>query len=244
MSTRGETNVGRLAREAFGDRVERAVQWASVPFDTGPSERLLDSMAAAEAGGTLRNGGSLVPWLRFALREAPDGGTAILALAVACGDPAISQVAGWRASSHPVACDRVQLDKRFDLRKHFVISAGLEAAAAMGSSVAVGELKELYDSRPRGSGFSFDDLAANRAGIAFARLVMSLDASGRAALAERLTGESAVMPAVDDLDRGLTDRQFTELYGDIDSPAYAAAIAEIDRRIAALAVFAGKDGRG
>jgi hypothetical protein len=231
-------------REAVGARVERAVQWAAVPFDTAPAGRLLDSMEAAVDEGRLRNGGSLVPWLRFALLEAEDGGAALLALAVACGDARISQVAGWHSGPIGVDCSRVQLDKRFDLRKHFVISAGLEIAAALGSAVAVGELKELYDSRPQGSGFSFDDLAANRAGIAFARLVMGSDAAERQRIAERLSGESVLMPAIADLDSGLTDAQFSRLYGDLDSPAYAAAIAEIDRRIAALALYGGHNRQG
>jgi hypothetical protein len=230
------------ARAALGGRVEAALRRVAVPFDTAPMERLLDRMAAAERDGTLRDGGSLLGWLRFALREAPDGGTAILALAVACGDPAISQVLGWRADRHPVACGRVMLDDRFDLRQHFVISAGLEVTTRLGSAVAVGELKELHDSRRGGSGFSFDDLAANRAGIAFARRVMEANAAERAALAERLTRESVVLPTVDDLDSGLSAAHFRARYGDIDSEAYAEVVVEIDRRIAALPLYAGGEG--
>ena len=46
-------------------------------------------------------------------------------------------------------------------------------ASSGGAAFSAGEYKELLDSNPYGSGFSFDDLAADRAGIRFAARLLA-----------------------------------------------------------------------
>ena len=67
------------------------------------------------------------------------------------------------------AARRVTLASRGDTAQHFTISAALAATAGSPLSDAVGLYKELEDSRG-GSGFSFNDLAADRAGTRFGEL--------------------------------------------------------------------------
>ena len=68
----------------------------------------------------------------------------------------------------------VTLADRGDLAQHFTISAALAATAGSPLADAVGLYKELDDSRS-GSGFSFSDLAADRAGTRFGALATGPD---------------------------------------------------------------------
>jgi hypothetical protein len=64
---------------------------------------------------------------------------------------------------------RALLNRRDDFPKHFIISAALAARAGGPLADAVGVYKEIEDSRG-GSGFSFNDIAADRAGTRFGRI--------------------------------------------------------------------------
>jgi len=133
----------------------------------------------------------------------------------------------------------ITLKGRDDLRLHFLYSAALKLAADSGVSFALGEFKELLDSNEGGSGFSFADLAADRAGIRFAE-----EATRDEAHARRLqnsmsldASESSFFPGLADLPEGLAKREFASAYGDLESPAYKQALKEIDRRLEALPLF-------
>jgi hypothetical protein len=65
---------------------------------------------------------------------------------------------------------KLTLRNRYDSAQHFAVSAALAAWADEPIADAVGRQKEFDDAR-RGSGFSFADLAADRAGTRFGRLV-------------------------------------------------------------------------
>lgn len=138
-------------------------------------------------------------------------------------------------ASHPPP--RVLLAGRDDLRRHFVISAGLHLLAEQGLTAAIGEMKELLDSGPGGSGFSFADLAANRAGSALAR---SASDPKRARQLQRLLAASAdeanFFPSLEGLPKDLSQQQFETRFGSLDSPAYLQLLQEIDRRLAQLPV--------
>ena len=140
------------------------------------------------------------------------------------------------------ACDRaagrITVAGRKDLRQHFVISAALEVLSDAGVSFAIGEFKELTDSGRGGSGFSFVDLAADRAGLKFAELALT---SGGAAAVQRnaraLEDPGFFFPSIRGLEEGLTAAQFEQRYGSVESEAYVAVVNEIDRRIARLPLF-------
>ena len=132
------------------------------------------------------------------------------------------------------ACDPATLGGRDDLKRHFAVSAGLYAASTAQATIGVGELKELIDSGDGGSGFSFDDLAADLAGARFAAVLLATPATGWPELRARLTAESDILPEVRDLPSGLSAAEFAARFGDVDSPEYRAIVDEITRRIDAL----------
>jgi hypothetical protein len=122
-----------------------------------------------------------------------------------------------------------------DFAQHFAISAALAAGAGGPFADAVGIFKEVEDSR-RGSGFSFADVAADRAGTRFGEA-----ATGSAASAARLqalarTGlrEADVMVAARDLPESMSETEFKRRFGGVDAPPYRRMIAEIDARVDAL----------
>ena len=112
--------------------------------------------------------------------------------------------------------------------------------------MGMGELKELLDSNAGGSGFSFDDMAANLAGARFAAAFLAAPRAAWPGMLARIAGEGDLLPALDGLPRGLSEAEFRARYGDVDSPGYSELIALIGGRIDALALYrrAGNDGGG
>jgi hypothetical protein len=127
---------------------------------------------------------------------------------------------------------------RADFVHHFLISAGLAAAGGGGLADAVGLFKELDDSRG-GSGFSFTDLAANRAGVRFAQSATGPRAARVQTLLADGADEAAFMPAVKDLPEFMPEDEFVRRFGGPGDPRYRQVADEIERRIAALALHRG-----
>jgi hypothetical protein len=122
---------------------------------------------------------------------------------------------------------------REDLVQHFLTSAAITASADSGVAEALGVFKELDDSKG-GSGFSFADLAADRAGVQFAELVarISHDAQQAQQRLSEVESETEFMPRVDNLPEGIMNLELKQQYGNLESDAYRMLNAEIDRRIA------------
>lgn len=241
-------------RKAVSEALQRAMRTVAVSADVEAIDDILAEMGEAQRKGLLPREGSVLPYLRFAVQSATTrldrlsppvaAGSALIALGIACGERHLQTVTGTSVDAAAAdqfwACRRTTLGGRVDLRKHFTVSAALNAAAEIGAAVQIGEFKELYDSRPRGSGFSFDDLAANRAGIAFARRLMEAQPVDWPRLLDAIETESDLLPGIRDLPSGLSEAEFRARFGDVDSPAFAAMVAEIDRRIAALPIHAAR----
>ena len=134
--------------------------------------------------------------------------------------------------------DAVLLQGRRDLAQHFMTSAALAAKGGGMLSNLVGLLKEASDAK-RGSGYSFADLAANRAGIRFAQLATGNQTDARALrmFARRGMRENDFMPPIDGLPEGLAERNFKADFGDAQSTAYRRMITLIDGRIDARPLF-------
>ncbi len=133
----------------------------------------------------------------------------------------------------------VRLGGRGDLLLHFVISAGLKLVSDRGIAMAIGEFKELLDSGKGGSGFSFVDLAADRAGLRFAEVATDGDGSARH-LQNVLAGkavETAFFPRFTDLPEGIPEAAFKRDYGDVNDPRYVELVAEIDKRLAGAQTY-------
>jgi hypothetical protein len=148
-------------------------------------------------------------------------------------EPILPEAKDWpRPANHVVL-----LNQRDDFPKHFMVSAALAAKAGGPLSDAVGIYKEIEDSRG-GSGFSFNDIAADRAGTRFGEY--AADAASARNLQRRLTGtisEKDLMPATEDLPEFMPEKEFLQRFGGIDSPAYKKMIAEIDRRVGSLPLY-------
>ena len=155
--------------------------------------------------GSLPRDGSFLPWLKQALRVASEPRNreadreelraALYTLALVCGDPAFagSIAVGFNDKMESAArgCAATTLSGRQDLRKHFLISAGLYAANTGQAAFGMGELKELLDSNAGGSGFSFDDMAADLAGVHFARAFLGAPPSEWRAMLRRIDSDGS-----------------------------------------------------
>lgn len=132
----------------------------------------------------------------------------------------------------------VTLNGRTDFPQHFTVSAALAAHAGSPLSDAIGLYKEVDDSR-RGSGFSFNDLAADRAGTRFGEVATQSAASARG-LQRRVTSgmrESDLMPETADLPEFMPEAEFRRRFGGIGAPAYQRMMQDIERRVAACPLY-------
>ena len=133
---------------------------------------------------------------------------------------------------------KVLLSGRDDFAQHFSISAALAANAGAAISDVIGLYKEVSDSRG-GSGFSFNDIAADKAGSRFGELAV---ASRESALKlQRMVNadvtDKDLMPPFADLPEFMPEAEFKRRYGGIGAPAYKTMMDDIERRVAALPLF-------
>jgi len=128
---------------------------------------------------------------------------------------------------------------RADLAKHFALSAALTAAFDPRFTRAIGEWKELDDSLPGGSGFSFVDLTADRAGMHLARAATDPTTAAQVAALLADTNDTALFPtAAHTLAEGLDEAQFTRRYGGLAGESYAQAVRRVDRLLDRLPLYA------
>jgi uncharacterized protein YfiM (DUF2279 family) len=198
----------------------------------------------------LKDGDSLVNLLRpifsYAADRADEGNDPVkenraalvaLALYAAAGPEDLGRLIGDSEAQAlpPLKGIEVTLGGRADLARHFLVSAALSAAANDAIADVMGVFKEVQDSRG-GSGFSFADLAADRAGVRFGQLaVQAPGALQQRAAAAREEGE--FMPAVDNLPEGMQEPDFIRRFASRDSDAYAKVAAEIETRLDRCALF-------
>ena len=119
---------------------------------------------------------------------------------------------------------------RNDLVMHFIISAAITAAGGSGLADSIGVFKEVDDSRG-GSGFSFPDLLADRAGVSFAEAALGEKAEALQEYMSTRVSEEGYMPGFNHLPEGLMELEFKARYEDLDSATYALVDEEIERRI-------------
>jgi hypothetical protein len=161
---------------------------------------------------------------------AQENRSALIALALyATGQSPSRFVQDARKWSQP-AQHAVLLRGREDFAMHFLVSAVLAAEGGGRLADAIGLYKEISDSRG-GSGFSFNDIAADRAGTRFGQIAARDPKRLQADLSKGVTDED-FMPGVADLPEFLSEAEFKATYGDIGAPAYERMQAEIERRVA------------
>ena len=169
---------------------------------------------------------------------------AIFALGMLMGHPRVEEFlepilddVGHRAAQR--ALRRVDIRGRSDWTKHFCVSAAIALFSHEVVSDAAGLLKEELDADTGGSGFSFADLLADRAGTTFAVRATRDEAAARA-MQERLALGFDVddfFPPAADLPEGIPDAELQSRYGGVGGEGYRRVTEEIERRIAACAAY-------
>ncbi|MDH4131070.1 MAG: hypothetical protein OEW17_07930 [Gemmatimonadota bacterium] len=163
---------------------------------------------------------------------------AILALGIAIGDGRLARLVGLEGDTALVrqamaAGTGAALRGRGDWAKHYTVSAALAVLEHPLVSDAAGLMKEQLDALTQGSGFSFGDLAADRAGVRFAAAATHSTTAAEAMQA-RLRDGFAVdefFPPAADLPEDLTVEQFRRDYGRVGSPRYRQVTADIEARL-------------
>lgn len=163
---------------------------------------------------------------------------AILALGIAVGHERLARLAGLDLDAgllRQAAALRegATLRGRDDWSRHYTLSAALAVLEHPLISDAGGLMKEQLDALTQGSGFSFGDLAADRAGVRFAVASTASEAAANAMQA-RLSGGFTLddfFPPSTDLPENLTVEQFRRDYGGVGSERYRQRIADIEARL-------------
>ncbi len=123
--------------------------------------------------------------------------------------------------------------EREDLPKHWALSAALAATYGTNVSDAMGAWKEVSDSAPSGSGFSYVDLASDRSGS-----LIGTKLSDRESVAQTLhwlsgASEDKLLPIKNlALAEGMTEEQYKRSYVSIESKEHQSIVAKIDRALA------------
>jgi len=144
------------------------------------------------------------------------------------------------SASKPITEKRYSafLYKRIDLAQHFIGSAAITASLNGQVAKVAGEEKELSDAKD-GSGFSFIDLAADKAGTRFGEMATSSPESARK-IQKAMSGikdYSDFMPDPRDLPEHMDETEFKQRFQSVDSPAYQEISKQIDARITATPIY-------
>lgn len=133
---------------------------------------------------------------------------------------------------------QVTLAGRNDLQKHFIYSIALQLLSDNQTSDALGEFKEFLDTNRGGSGFSFVDLLADRAGTRLANIATYSEAQAQHVQAMLATAsEQALLPDSARFEEGLTEAGFSKKYQGVGSSAYESKVAELDKQLKTLPLY-------
>lgn len=166
-------------------------------------------------------------------RTLPDNRATLLVLASYLAEKNLAmllpEATGWPRARRV----KLTLLGREDSAQHFGISAALAAWAGEPAANAIGVYKEIDDSR-KGSGFSFADLAADRAGTRFGELVVDDYPRLYKVLSGTVT-DADLLPSLAGFPEYLSEAEFKRRFGDPN--AYSQQTAEIERRLADLPLY-------
>lgn len=204
--------------------VKRALCHLATAQRTSPSSSLEDHIQRAFSAEAVGSSGAVESRNRASL----------VALAVYVGGPRAQRVfytSGMQDARCAVPADAdIRLAGRSDLAKHWAVSAAMAATLGVNVSGAVGEWKELSDSLPQGTGFSFVDIAADRSGFRYGAAAANPESAQY--VHDRLakaTDAALLPPSVIKLEENMSDKRFAEAYSNLNSPEYKQMIAQIEQ---------------
>ncbi len=166
---------------------------------------------------------------------AAENRTAILVLAFFANHLGLYRIAPEADEWQSPPPRTVLLAGRADTPLHFLVSAVITSQAGSPLSNAIGLFKEVDDSRG-GSGFSFNDLAADRAGTRFGELAITSPAKLQRLIAAGVA-EADFMPHAADLPENMPEAEFKARFGGIGAPAYNRVLADIETRVASVMLY-------
>ncbi|WP_445369342.1 hypothetical protein ACH5Y9_08945 [Methylomonas sp. BW4-1] len=128
--------------------------------------------------------------------------------------------------------------KRVDIPQHFIASALLAILDSSLLGEQIGIDKELGDAQ-KGSGFSFIDLTADRAGTRFGQIAVASTEKARALQRTMSSTKdySSIIPELQDLPEHMDEATFVGKFHSVGSSAYNELIQLIDDRINGLPVY-------
>ena len=163
----------------------------------------------------------------------------ILAVGVILGEEKVAKVAGRpidveRRPEIQAMCRRITVRGRNDLSRHFWVSAALAVLSDDGRSMSVGITKELMDATSGGTGFSFVDLTADRAGTLFTVMATRNASSARDLQLKIRQGFTIAdcFPEIGGLPEGISRDDFQNKYGGLGGAETNRIVEEIKRRLA------------
>lgn len=212
----------------------------------------LQETAAQLRGGYVPLAQYIAPVFRLAAERSKAGAdeavtqnrAAIMALAVYFGDERMKALVD-RSTENDFSGSRygsynVTIKGRHDLVQHYLTSAGLQLAAGVNVANVIGEFKEIADTLLGGSGFSFSDIAADRAGVVLAQKAGDAQHAYRMqAVLSEVKQETDYFPDISGLPDNMTQAEFESRYGDVESARYRELMADIERRIANVPAYGG-----
>ncbi len=141
-------------------------------------------------------------------------------------------------TTQPVPYYPVYLYRRIDMAQHFMWSAALSASSNSQLAHVIGLGKELHDA-DHGSGFSFIDLAADRAGMTLGKYATASPEQAMKLQQKMASVNSyhAFVPNFLDLPENLNTETFKTRYESIYSPQYQRTLQNIDQRIAHCPIY-------
>ncbi|HHJ38313.1 MAG: hypothetical protein AXA67_13730 [Methylothermaceae bacteria B42] len=168
-----------------------------------------------------------------ALKDAVRENKALLQVAAAYVngyDPC--QLFGIRNASAPPKKKTLLVFQRHDLAQHFIVSAAIAATDNQFLAKSLGLYKEMMDF-DTGSGFSFSDIAADKAGARFGALAVESPQSARRLQQIMRTVRRAdfFMPRTQGLPDHLSRTRFESRFGGLKGKEYTRMKALIERRI-------------
>ncbi len=128
---------------------------------------------------------------------------------------------------------------RHDLCQHFSVSCALTAQLGAKNAEMAGVMKEMLDSRPGGSGFSFADLSADLAGVTFAKRIIDEPKRLEKVAKSFVVADYTLSPK--GLVEDLTEEQFAKDYGSVADKRFKTRFEELRADVLALPGFKEKD---
>jgi hypothetical protein len=216
----------RLGRVTEGHLQRLVVSGAAMPPGEARFAALLQAAFASAPADTM---------LKTAVEQ---NRAAILAWGIAIGHEKVAYFVGLDRGS-ALVCQAAALREgttlrgRDDWARHYALSAALAVLGHPLVSDAGGLMKEQLDALTGGSGFSFGDLMADRAGVRFAAAATASEKAARVMRARLANGFAMgdFFPLAVDLPENLTTEQFRSTYGRIGSKRYRQAVDAIERRL-------------